>query len=164
MAVEEPARYGDFVNQLRRISDNLDELNRPGGKQITWANQQNDQAYTDQSNGMDWEPTPKVSSGSVPNTSRDDRPRAKWVTKEVLDQRRTRQECLRCGQNDHFIGKCRLAPASRPTSSSARSRRPARTATVSESAPKAHRRAKRKGAEVEELSSDSDLESDSGNE
>ena len=53
VAVEEPARYKDFVNQLRRISDNLDELNRQGGKHSTWADQQNDQAYTDQSNGMD---------------------------------------------------------------------------------------------------------------
>ena len=164
MAVEEPAKYEDFVNQLRRTSDNLDELNRLGSKHSTWANQQSDSTYTDQSNGMDWEPTPKVASGFIPNTSRDDRPRAKWVTKEVLDQRRTRQECLRCGHNDHFISKCRLAPTPRPTSTNTRARRQPRTATVTESTPNPRRGTKGKRVVVEESSLGSDLELDSGNE
>ncbi len=77
VAVEEPTRYEDFVNQLRRTSDNLDELNRLESKHSTWASQQSDSINKDQSNGMDWEPTLKVSSGFIPNPSRDDRPRAK---------------------------------------------------------------------------------------
>ena len=35
VVVEEPIRYKDFVNQLQRISDNLDELNRQRDKHST---------------------------------------------------------------------------------------------------------------------------------
>ena len=35
VVVEEPAKYEDFVNQLQRTSDNLDELNRLGSKHST---------------------------------------------------------------------------------------------------------------------------------
>jgi hypothetical protein len=39
------------------------------------------------------------------------------VTLEVLDQRRKDGVCLRCGETTHFISKCKLGPARRPSPS-----------------------------------------------
>jgi hypothetical protein len=161
VAVEEPAKYEDFVNQLRRTSDNLTELDRLGSKRGTWARSYDE---TDKSNSMDWEPTPKVASGSAPNHHRDNRPSAKWATKETLDQRRLNQECLRCGGADHFINKCRLGPATRPESKDSKTKRRTQVAATSEATPKPSRKARKQEAVVEELSSDLGSESDSGNE
>jgi len=79
---------------------------------------------------MDWEPTPQVAAGKPSNRGRTgaDKPRAKWVSQDVLDQRRDDQLCLRCGGDSHFIDKCQYAPARRPNSS-----RPERRAAVAAS-------------------------------
>ena len=156
VATPEPASYEGFVNQIRMTSDNLAELDRLDGKKGPWVKPYHD---TDKGNsGMEWEPTPQVSYGSATIRPRNDKAQAKWVSKEVLDQRRANQECLRCGGDDHFVSRCRLGPATRP----GKPKRPAQVAATSESAPKPTRKAKRKEAVVEELSSGS--ESDSGNE
>ena len=159
VAAEEPAKYEDFVNQIRMTSDNLAELDRLGSRKEPWVKPYND---TDKGNSMDWEPTPQVSYGSATSRPRNDKAQAKWVSKEVLEQRRANQECLRCGGADHFISKCRLSPATRPGNRDSKPKRPAQVAATSESTPKPARKTKRKEAVVEELSSDS--ESDSGNE
>lgn len=160
VAVEEPAKYEDFVNQLRRTSDNLAELDRLGSKRGTWAKPYSE---PERVNEMDWEPTPRVAYGSAPNRPRTDKtkPPAKWVSREVLEQRRTADECLRCGGTDHFIARCRLGPATKPVSG--KSRQP-KVAATSESAAGRPRKASKQKAMAEELSSDSDSESDSENE
>ena len=63
VAVEEPAKYGDFVNQLRRTSDNLAELDQLGSKRGTWARPYQE---PEQESGMDWEPTAQVSAANRP--------------------------------------------------------------------------------------------------
>jgi hypothetical protein len=163
VAVEEPASYEDFVKQLQRTSDNLEELSRLGSNRETWTKRHNSPDL-DQSSSMDWEPTPKVSYGSAPSRLRDDRRPAKWVTKEVLDQRRSQQKCLRCGGDDHFINRCRLAPAKRPTVVNDRGNRQPRAAASAEPTSNRPQGAKKQKAKVEELSSDSSSELDSGNE
>lgn len=157
VAVEEPARYEDFVNQLRRTSDNLAELDRTGGQRGVWTKPQSD-VHEPEQGSMDWEPTPKVASSST-------RPRrAKWVSKEVLNQRRDKQECLRCGGSDHFVSRCRLAPALRPEAESKSSRGTIVAAVTGKEPPP---RRKTKGEQkpvIEESSSESSTKSDSGNE
>lgn len=148
------------MNQLRRTSDNLAELDRLGSNRRTWAKAYNE---PERGNEMDWEPTAKVSYNSAPNRPRGDKPQAKWVSREILEQRRDRQECLRCGDSNHFISKCCLAPATRPVSGKTKRQQP-RTAAASETAPKPVRKAQKQKAVVEELSSDSGSESDSENE
>ncbi|OJD23762.1 hypothetical protein ACJ73_04880 [Blastomyces percursus] len=39
--------------------------------------------------------------------------RAKWVSKDILDQRRQRRLCYRCGASGHMVGNCPYGPAQR---------------------------------------------------
>ncbi len=40
--------------------------------------------------------------------------RAKWVTPEVLAERRAKGLCVRCGSKQHFVSQCMLLPTRRP--------------------------------------------------
>jgi hypothetical protein len=63
---------------------------------------------------MDWQP----SVNKVPTpTNGNEQKRAQWVTKDVLEARRTANKCLRCGGNGHFISSCKLLPAIPPQQS-----------------------------------------------
>ncbi|KAI1004404.1 hypothetical protein K3495_g3806 [Podosphaera aphanis] len=42
------------------------------------------------------------------------RTRAAWVSKQVLDHRRTTGSCIRCGKKGHKIGNCNFLAAQRP--------------------------------------------------
>ena len=46
VAVKEPTKYEDFVNQLRRTSDNLAELDRLGPRRV-WTQATNDKGASD---------------------------------------------------------------------------------------------------------------------
>ncbi|OJD11347.1 hypothetical protein ACJ73_09559 [Blastomyces percursus] len=60
---------------------------------------------------MDWEPTgPLTESPTVNRSYR----RAKWVTKQELEKRRTEGRCLRCGGSEHRIKDCPYQAAQRP--------------------------------------------------
>lgn len=45
------------------------------------------------------------------------RARAKWVSSKEYEKRKDNGLCLRCGKTGHMIGKCRLLPSRRPTTS-----------------------------------------------
>ena len=53
----------------------------------------------------------------------DKKKRAEWVTPEVLEHRRTKELCLRCGNKDHRARNCKFAKAIRPTQVNATSAR-----------------------------------------
>jgi hypothetical protein len=53
----------------------------------------------------------------------DTKKRAEWVTPEVLEHRRTKELCLRCGNKDHRARNCKFARAIRPTQVNATSAR-----------------------------------------
>jgi hypothetical protein len=162
VAVEEPARYEDFVSQLRRTDDNLEELNRLESKRRNWIKHFSE---SDNSSNMDWEPTPRVSAGTASNRFRgENKPQAKWVTKEVLEQRRIDRECLRCGASDHFISECGYAPAKRPKGRDTRTGSRARLAITAGTAPTGTRRAKKEKPEAVIEESSSSFEDDSGKE
>ena len=124
---------------------------------------------------MDWEPTPKVAAGRGHNRTRtdnDNRPRAKWVSKDIINERMTNRECVRCGDDDHFINKCPLAPARRPDGNRSRQQMVSSTTSNTEVTPAARKGKLGKPAKkripqprVEEVSeSDWDTDSDSENE
>jgi hypothetical protein len=164
VAVEEPAKYEDFVNQLRRTSDNLAELDRLSNRK-TWSKAQE----PEQDAEMDWEPTAKVSK-AAPNRPRSskalvtDQPQAKWVSKETLDRRRANQECLRCGETDHFISKCRYGPAKKPARKGSRGEKVAAAETTPKGTGREKKKKLRQAVVIGESSSDEGSESDSGNE
>lgn len=61
---------------------------------------------------MDWEPThANVAQLSAGRTIR----RAKWVTPEEIQRRRSNRLCIRCGASGHMISACQYAPARRPS-------------------------------------------------
>ena len=45
--------------------------------------------------------------------------RAKWVTPEILAERRAKGICVHCGSKQHFVGQCMLLPAHRPQAAAA---------------------------------------------
>ena len=76
-------------------------------------------ATTTQAEGesMDWQPT----VGSVR--------RAKWVSKEEMEDRRKNGNCLRCGSNEHHVKRCPYLPARRPGGANTTNRPQAATTT-----------------------------------
>jgi hypothetical protein len=141
-----PSSYAEFVSMVRRTSDNLEEIKRIERVKRGY------RSYaaptpTPRDDKMDWETTSRVASGQTPS-----RTPAKWVTSEVLDQRRRDSACLRCGETTHFISKCKLGPARRPSPGRAEK--------------KATRSTKKKGLPREEEASESEAteNSDSGKE
>ena len=148
VAIEEPASCTEFVNQLRRTSDNLENLDQLGSKRGTWAKPY--EPVTTQGGDMEWGPSAQVSSGSTLNRSQERTLSAKRVAKEGLEQRRANHECLRCGSSDRFVSQCRRGPAKKPVQS--------KTTAAIEPVSKPSRKAKK--AVIEKLSSgpDSDLD------
>jgi len=95
----------------------LEEIKRLKRKRNGWTPARAIVGEKDAGEQMEWEPTVQVASGKPLNRRRtgpDNRPRAKWVSQGVLAKRRENQECLRCGDDNHFIGECRYGPAKRP--------------------------------------------------
>ena len=44
---------------------------------------------------------------------------AKWVTPEILAERRAKGMCVHCASKQHFVGQCMLLPAHRPQATAA---------------------------------------------
>ena len=102
---DEPHSYDGYVDLIRKISDDLGQI-----KRMTQGRKQWEAAVeAKEENAMDWEPTPRVASGTAPKKGR-----AKWVSQDILDQRRKDRACLRCGMDSHFIKSCPYEPARRP--------------------------------------------------
>ena len=77
----EPSSYTDYVNLLRLTSDNLEALDRSARPPST-------------SDSMDWQPT---------NASRS----SNFVSKEIQEQRREANQCIKCGVSGHYARACR---------------------------------------------------------
>ena len=102
-----PEVYTAYIELLQTLSSRA-EAYKTGRKPVVLQSTRRDQ------NAMDWEPTPRINTGTssatVPTTGR----RAKWVSKEVVDYRMKNQLCLRCGRAGHRVNKCSLRAAAPP--------------------------------------------------
>jgi adenine-specific DNA methylase len=58
--------------------------------------------------GMEWETTPEARVASTSGTY------AKRVSKDVIEARRSKGLCLRCGNSGHRIRDCTFLPPTRP--------------------------------------------------
>ena len=105
---DEPYSYEQYVNLIRKVSDDLEQIKRMAQGRKQW-----EAAAKAKEDGeaMDWEPTPRTAAGTVPKKGR-----AKWVSQDTLDQRKKDRCCLRCGKDTHFIKSCPYEPARRPES------------------------------------------------
>jgi hypothetical protein len=104
VAQVEPNSYAEYMNLVYCTSDNLDKIKYLQGRKKGWASTSTPNCPQDANDQMEWESTLQTSSSR----------QAKWVSKEVLKDRREKQQCVRCGSDDHFVSQCPLAPTMKP--------------------------------------------------
>lgn len=92
--VEKPENFEGYVAVVRRVA--LDLERGHGGYRTT------DMGSYDI--GMEWETAPEVRVGSVSGTH------AKRVSKDVIEARKRKGSCLRCGNDGHRIRDCTFLP------------------------------------------------------
>lgn len=163
---EEPALYSNYVAQLRRISDDLQDLK-------TWDSRQK---HTPRSNTyiprdipplptetMDWEPTrtTTAATGRKPFNQPQSGQHAASSSQAERQRRRRNGACVRCNSMDHWVSDCPLLPPRplRPqgaaTSTQAKPRAPIRKPQISASiAPKSKTATVTAVDEVEEWETD----------
>lgn len=113
---EEPILYSEYVAQLRRITDNLQEIKAWDSRRghLTRANHNTlPQASPDR---MEWEPTrTSAATGQGFSSRLPQGQRATSVTQAERQKRRENGACVRCGSINHWVSACPLLPAIRPT-------------------------------------------------
>lgn len=97
--------WSAFVSRVHNISSDLIALNHPYIPHYAPTKHQAE------SRQMDWEP---ASSATINNMETNNVKRAAWVSKEVLEQRRKRDLCVRCGHKGHRSKKCSFLPPLKP--------------------------------------------------
>ena len=98
-----PPDWQGFVSTLLTISSDVDAFK--------YVSRRGYQAPPRNPDSMDWEAT---RANHTTTTKNGERPRAKWVTREVLDYRKAKQLCLRCGNQGHMVKNCNYLPPTRP--------------------------------------------------
>lgn len=99
------ASYGDYVNELLRLSDLYRATMRHAPKEQPAARQ-------GASDTMDWEPTQATRATSAQGGQK--QRRALWVSQEEIGKRRQEGRCLRCGTSKHRIAECEFLGARPP--------------------------------------------------
>ncbi|OJD09494.1 hypothetical protein ACJ73_10270 [Blastomyces percursus] len=117
--VEDSNEYELFRAQIKIIADKLETFDKLKTGRNNWRNNGNTNqgslwarhSQTPPANDeMDWTSAPitAINGGG--------QRRAKWVSKGILDQRRQRRLCYRCGASGHMVGNCPYGPAQRAQS------------------------------------------------
>jgi len=104
-----PHTYREYCDLLQRVSYNIEVFQKQNYSRQTGYTPAPAPALTPPigNNTMDWEPTPIV-------TATTERKEAKWASTAIIDERRKKGACFRCGNIGHKIHECRLLPATRP--------------------------------------------------
>jgi hypothetical protein len=165
---EEPTLYSDYVSQLRRISDDLQDLK-------TWDSRRNrmprTNAYTLSRDtiqppveAMEWEPTRTITAATGRGPPSRPRQGQHAASSSQVERQRRREKgaCVRCDSMDHWVRDCPLLPplTSRPQGraapTQAEPRMPTRKLQVSSTAPKSKSATVTAIEEVEEWETDED--------
>ena len=131
-----PSTYVDLMKELHNISTDLDTLSIATGRTGQRYNQPRHVAKEEEIwDPMDVDPpsynaqaraSARVATlrrgppnpEGYPSKRREDRPllgkRARWVSQEVMDERRARGACFRCGRDECRVDRCPLKMAKRP--------------------------------------------------
>jgi len=98
--------YDEYIILLQWVSHNLDSIQ----KAVTQERHMTTIIITQQSHSdnMNWEPTEHI---IVTITETEERHRAQWVSEKKVVKHHTKQLCMHCEDNDHFIKNCKLLPA-----------------------------------------------------
>lgn len=111
--------FHDFIHNCRTVADQLDAMRSQQRYSLHVPTAATTPATAPAADAMDWVATPPMArrlqnkNAATPLNG----PRAKWVTQEVLADRRAQGLCLRCGASGHRISNCTTLPARRPTPS-----------------------------------------------
>jgi hypothetical protein len=101
-----PMEYNAFISLLQTIGFRLDALQTP------WKERSQPRSTQDTNvDKMDWKPTCTFAAQSLANANR----RAKWVSMEEIQRRRSNRLCICCGASGHMISSCQYAPARCPS-------------------------------------------------
>ena len=98
--------YDEYIILLQRVSHNLNSIQ----KAVTQERCMTTIIITQQShsNNMNWEPTEHT---IVAITETEERCRAQWVSEKKVAEHCTKQLCMHCEDNGHFIKNCKLLSA-----------------------------------------------------
>ena len=98
--------YDEYITLLQQVSHNLNSIQ----KAVTQECHMTTIIITQQShtNNMNWELTEHV---IVTVTKTEERHKAQWVSEKKVTEHHTKQLCMHCKDNDHFIKNCKLLSA-----------------------------------------------------
>ncbi len=98
-----PASYNEYITLLQQVSHNLDSIQKAVTQEChTTTAIITQQSYT---NNMNWELIRHI---IVATTETEERRKAQWVSKKKVAEHYTKQLCMHCEDNDHFIKNCKL--------------------------------------------------------
>ena len=117
-----PATYVGYYELLHGVNNNLKFLRAKkkreiGGNSFTSKSAENiagnftPNSVENTTDDMDRSPTTNV---TVSVTTATTKRRTKWVSQEVIDGRRVKRACFRCGMAGHKVGNCSLLPPRQP--------------------------------------------------
>ena len=109
LAILEALDFEDYCKEAIRIQDvhkRITFLTRPSSSSLPGALPISQPGQN--TDAMDWEPT------QVNAAQANEKRRAKWVSLEEINRRKTNRLCIRCGMSSHMIRNCPYAPARRP--------------------------------------------------
>lgn len=106
--------FQEYCNEVIRIQDAHRRINYLNKQPLaTRSISTPTSAAQSDTTAMDWEPTrTNIAQPLSSSTTR----RAKWVTSQEIQRRRSNRLCIRCGASGHMISSCQYAPARRPVS------------------------------------------------
>jgi hypothetical protein len=109
VAVQIPDSYEAFTSMLHQIAQRAEALRNSTRPNPTNFNQR--RTNNREGGSMEWEPSRTV---QVASASSQNKRRARWVSNEIIQSRRNKNQCFRCGSDDHRSQGCDLLPAERP--------------------------------------------------
>ncbi len=106
VATSIPVSYDEYITLLQQVSHNLDSIQKAVTQEChTTTAIITQQSHTD---NMNWELTEHA---IVTATETEERHRAQWVSEKEVAECHTKQLCMHCEDNGHFIKDCKLLPA-----------------------------------------------------
>jgi len=104
-----PVSYDEYIILLQQVSHNLNSIQKAVTQEChTTTTIIMQQSHT---NNMNWEPTEHI---IVAVTETEERHRAQWMSEKKVTKCHTKQLCMHCEDNDHFIKDCKLLSAVQP--------------------------------------------------
>ncbi len=98
--------YDEYITLLQQVSYNLNSIQKAVTQECCMTTIIITQQF--HLNNMNWEPTEHI---IVTATKTEERCRAQWVSEKKVTECHTKQLCMHCKDNSHFIKNCKLLPA-----------------------------------------------------